>query len=91
MYALQVINSAYKSLKDDEVRFEYDKRNREPIRMSSSAAGGFGKKKDNPSPTATAAAVSTTDGDGIKRVVPVEKGKKGKKSSRVTVKEDTAI
>ena len=57
--------------------------------MSSSAAGGFGKKKDNPSPTA--AAVSTTDGDGIKRVVPVEKGKKGKKNSRVTVKEDTAI
>ena len=90
MYALQVINSAYKSLKDDEVRFEYDKRNREPIRMSSSAAGGFGKKKDNPSPTATAA-VSTTDGDGIKRVVQVEKGKKGKKNSRVTVKEDTAI
>lgn len=86
---MQVINSAYKSLKDDEVRFEYDKRNREPIRMSSSAAGGFGKKKDNPSPTATA--VSTTDGDSIKRVVPVEKGKKGKKNSRVTVKEDTAI
>lgn len=57
--------------------------------MSSSAAGGFGKKKD-PSPTA-AAAVSTTDRDGIKRVVQVEKGKKGKKNSRVTVKEDTAI
>lgn len=84
-----MINSAYKSLKDDEVRFEYDKRNREPIRMSSSVAGGFGKKKDSPSPTAAAA--STSDGDGIKRVVQVEKGKKGKKNSRVTVKEDTAI
>lgn len=89
MYALQVINSAYKSLKDDEVRFEYDKRNREPIRMSSSAMGGFGKKKDNSS---TAAVSTTMDGDGgIKRIVQVEKGKKGKKNSRVTVKEDTAI
>lgn len=57
--------------------------------MSSSVAGGFGKKKDSPSPTAAAA--STSDGDGIKRVVQVEKGKKGKKNSRVTVKEDTAI
>jgi len=82
---VQVINSAYKSLKDDEVRLEYDKRNREPIRMSSSTTGGFGKKKDAP----------TSDGNGIngqleKRVV-VEKGKKGKKSSRTTVKEDTSI
>lgn len=83
---MQVINSAYKSLKDDEVRLDYDKRNREPIRMTSSKAGGFGKKKDPSPPTAAPAA----DGDGINRVV-VEKGKKGKKSSRTTVKEDTAI
>lgn len=83
---MQVINSAYKSLKDDEVRLDYDKRNREPIRMTSSKAGGFGKKKD-PCPTAAATAA---DGDDINRVV-VEKGKKGKKSSRTTVKEDTAI
>ena len=85
---MQVINSAYKSLKDDEVRLDYDKRNREPIRMTSSKAGGFGKKKD-PSPT-VAATATAADGDDINRVV-VEKGKKGKKSSRTTVKEDTAI
>jgi len=87
-----VINSAYKSLKDDEVRLEYDKRNREPVRMSSSSAGGFGKKKD-PSPVAVSA---PSNEEGVASAVEQdrrkvsEKGKKGKKSSK-SVKEDTVI
>lgn len=40
-----VINCAYKGVKNDELRANYDKKNPEPIRVSSSTLGGFGGKK----------------------------------------------
>jgi curved DNA-binding protein CbpA len=40
-----VINAAYKAIKDDTLRLEYDKRHREPIRMKSNVDSGFGGKK----------------------------------------------
>jgi len=36
-----VINAAYKTLRDETQRVEYDKKHREPIRMTSSDVGGF--------------------------------------------------